>query len=225
MGIIFIPAQSADAWQALLAQPDRQWKKGFSARTLAHCWQQANGFPPEVAAVLGSPPAFPGIEPLLAIPELKVQLPGGRRASQTDLWVLARWSQGLVSIAVEGKVAEPLGPTVGAWLAGASEGKGDRLRSLLILLEIDAAAVGPIRYQLLHRAASAIIQAQRFAAGDAVLLVHSFSGENAWFDDFARFEVLLGQNAHINEIAPLGTKGGVRFHAAWVRGDPRFLDA
>jgi hypothetical protein len=87
---------------------------------------------------------------------------------------------------------------VDAWLANASEGKRDRLRFLLTLLEIDAAEAKQIRYQLLHRAASAIIQAQRFVASDAVLLVHSFSKEGACFADLARFMAILGQEASID---------------------------
>ncbi len=223
MSIVFVPAESAESWKVFLAQPDRQWKTGFSARSLAYAWQSADSFPAEVAAVLGAPSAFPGIEALLAIPELKVDLPRGARASQTDLWVLARWQETLVSIAVEGKVAEQLGPTVSEWLAEASSGKGDRLRFLLELLQLRSEAVMATRYQLLHRAASAIIQAQRFTASEAVLLVHSFSPEDAWFDDFASFAALLGTAANVDELFRVGDKGGVHFHVAWVRGDSRFL--
>jgi len=225
MRIILVPAESPESWKGLLARPDRQWKVGYSARTLAYCWQGATGFPPEVGAVLGGPSAFPGIEPLLGIPELKVGLPGGGRASQTDLWVLARWQKQLVSIAVEGKVAEPLGPTVSEWLAEASPGKAERLRFLLDLLELSSDSVMATRYQLLHRAASAIIQAQKFTASEAVLLVHSFSRENAWFEDFSSFAALLGIAPKVNELFRAGERGGVHFHIAWVRGDPRFLDS
>lgn len=223
MSIVFIPSESAESWKGFLAQPDRQWKTGFSARSLAYCWQGADGFPVEVGKVLGAPSAFPGIVPLLAIPELKVDLPGGITASQTDLWVLARWHEALVSIAVEGKVAEPLGPTVSEWLVDASTGKGQRLKFLLELLELTSEAVMASRYQLLHRAASAIIQAQRFTATEAVLLVHSFSPEDAWFEDFIAFAALLGARPKVDELAGVGDKGGVHFHIAWVRGDPRFL--
>lgn len=225
MSIIFIPSESAESWKAFLAQPERQWKTGFSARSLAYSWQGADGFPAEVAAALRAPAAFPGIEALLAIPELKVDLPGGSRASQTDLWVLARWHESLVSIAVEGKVAEPLGPLVSEWLADASQGKGERLRFLLDLLGLTSDAVMPTRYQLLHRAASAIIQAQRFTACEAVLLVHSFSREDAWFEDFTSFAALFGITPKLNEVSRVGNTGGVHFHVAWVRGDPRFLDS
>ena len=41
-------------WQALLADPQKHWRTGFSARTLAHCWEAAQGLPPEVQAVFAS---------------------------------------------------------------------------------------------------------------------------------------------------------------------------
>jgi len=45
---IFIPATKPDDWQQFLADPEKQWKKGFSARSLAYCWQEANDIPKDV---------------------------------------------------------------------------------------------------------------------------------------------------------------------------------
>lgn len=54
----FIPARGPDDWKRLLAK-DYHWRTGYSAKALAHCWQTANSFPPEVKAVFdnarGSP--------------------------------------------------------------------------------------------------------------------------------------------------------------------------
>ena len=71
------------------------------------------------------------LTPLLSIPEFKVPLPGGVRPSQNDLFVLARGTNGLVSIMVEGKVRESFGPTLGEWRGAASPGKKSRLQFLL----------------------------------------------------------------------------------------------
>jgi hypothetical protein len=50
------------------------------------------------------------LEFLVGLPEHSTPLPGGRTASQTDLFVLARRGTGsLVAIAVEGKALEPFG--------------------------------------------------------------------------------------------------------------------
>ena len=60
MSKIMIPARSAEDWKAFLAEPDKQWKTGYSAKTLAHCWQDAAGFPEEVKNVLRTGSPFSG---------------------------------------------------------------------------------------------------------------------------------------------------------------------
>lgn len=45
MSKVYIPARSADDWRRFLAEPGKQWRWGHSARTLACCWQGADGFP------------------------------------------------------------------------------------------------------------------------------------------------------------------------------------
>ena len=204
MSKILIPANSADDWKQFLAEPNKQWKSGYSARSLAHCWQDADGMPADVRRVLEQEPIFNGLATLFAIPEHKVDLPGGRRPSQNDIWVLARSRSGLVSIAVEGKVSEAFGPTVGQWLRDASPGKRERLEFLRAELGIADAVPEDVRYQLLHRAASAVIEAKRFCARQAVLLVHSFSKDDEWLDDYRRFASLFGVDAAPNRVTPFG---------------------
>jgi len=220
---IYLPATNAEQWAQLLADPGRQWRTGYSARTLAYSWQEAAGFPREVAAALASAPDFHGIELLLALPEHQVPLPGGGRPSQADLWVLARAGANLVSIAVEGKVAEPFGPTVGDWLRGASSGKLARLAALRLILGLRAEPPAGLRYQLLHRAASAVIEAKRFGARHAVLLIHSFSRAQHWFDDYAAFAALFGAQAAVGRVVSAGLRDGVQLHLCWVQGDANYL--
>jgi hypothetical protein len=167
-------------WQALLADPAKQWRTGYSARTLAHCWEAADGFPPEIAAVLKSAvdPLLSDLVPVLGVPEFKVDLPGGVRASQNDLFVLARSRSGPVSIMVEGKVNESFGPTLSEWLHEASDGKETRLEFLLGKLGLSANPSRDVRYQLLHRAASAVIEGARYRAV-AALLVYIRSARRA----------------------------------------------
>lgn len=223
MSTIYLPAGSADQWAQFLAEPVKHWRTGFSARTLAYSWQEAAGFPSEVARVLRASDRLRGIELLLAIPEHQVPLPGGSRPSQNDIWALASSEAGLVSIAVEGKVEEPFGPTVSEWLAEASTGKTTRLTFLQDLLSLPGALPSGIRYQLLHRAASALIEAKRFHATQAILLVHSFSPAATWFSDYEAFASLLGVRAQANRVHSAGTRGGVEFHIAWVSGDAAYL--
>ena len=112
MSPIFVPSSGPGDWRALLADPTTQWAREYSARTLAHCWEDVDGFPPEIARTLSQCPAFAGIAPLLIFPEWKVPLPGGSRPSQNDAWVLAEAGDRLISIAIEGKVAEPFDTTL-----------------------------------------------------------------------------------------------------------------
>jgi hypothetical protein len=220
MSRIYIPTQSADEWKQLLAEPERHWRQGFSAYALAHSWQDAGGFPAEVKSVLSR--KFSNLELLMALVEHKVSLPGGGHPSQNDIWVFARSGDERISIAVEGKVAEPFGPTVQAWLTEASPGKSERLEFLRSLLSLSSNS-GSMRYQLLHRTASAIIEAQRFGAAHAVMLVHSFSQSNEGFQDYEDFVKVMGGSASVNDIASVGTRGGVSLHLAWVQGNAAYF--
>ncbi len=114
MAIVYIPSDGPEDWQRFLAEPEKQWRAGFSAKALVYCWEEAAGFPHSIKQVFRKSgiPIFEDIEILFAFPEHKVSLPGGRAASQNDVFVLARSKKQLISIAVEGKVREPFGPTV-----------------------------------------------------------------------------------------------------------------
>jgi hypothetical protein len=212
-------------WQTFLADPVKQWRTGYSARTLAHCWEASDGFPPEVSKVLTqtTEPLLANLEPLLAVPEFKVRLPGGSRASQNDVFVLARSCAGPVCIMVEGKVNEPFGPTLDDWRTDASSGKDKRLDFLLQTLGISAPVGGNIRYQLFHRAASAIITAEQYHAVAAIVLIHSFSDEHTGWSDYKGFVGLFGVRAVRDVVQRLPTVSPTHLFGAWVAGDCAFL--
>ena len=217
---------SPSDWQRLLAEPVKHWRTGYSARTLAHCWEAApDGFPKEVRDALArsTDEALANLFPVLAVPEYKVPLPGGERASQNDIFVLARSSIGPVSIMVEGKVNESFGPTITEWREMESPGKKRRLSYLLRQLGLPRQVDGSIRYQLLHRAASAVIEGERYRAVAAVLLVHSFSAKRSGWGDYAAFLELFGVRAEIALPQRLPGSQTVPLFAVWVPGDPQFL--
>ena len=222
---ILVPWTGPESWRLLLADPEKHWARRYSARTLAHCWESADGFPVEVRQVLSQHSSLDNAEALLIAPEWKVPLPGGARPSQNDVWVLARTNEGLVSVAVEGKVSEPFDKTVGEWRADASPGRDTRLAYLRDVLGLKDPIPDSVRYQLLHRTASAVIEAERFCAKAAAMIVHSFSADDLWFDDFARFASLFGLGVEIGKLASTTARGGMPLHIAWVRGDHRFLEA
>ena len=216
-----------EGWRALLADPEKQWRTGYSARTLAHCWEAAEGFPPEVAKALQrtDETSLRNLTPVLAIPEFKVPLPGGVRPSQNDLFVLARGANGPVSIMVEGKVSESFGPTLGEWRADASQGKESRLRFLLSTLGLMEDPADSIRYQLLHRAASSVVTGDRFRAAAAVMLVHSFSEERAGWSDYQSLAALFGVDAKEGVVQRLGKDSTIPLFGVWVVGNCSFLQS
>lgn len=227
MNKILMPSPGPDAWKQFLADPEKQWRTGYSARTLAHCWEAANGLPNEIARLFTSSSSFGGVEPelLLAIPEHKVPLPGGRRESQNDVFALVRAGNYTISVAVEGKVDEPFGPTVGDWLANASDGKRERMAFLRATLGLTEPIPDDIHYQLLHRTASAVIEAERFKTDAAAMVVHSFSPTRMWFDSFAKFVGLYGHQIEAGEFVEAALPSGPPLFLGWACGDLGFLNA
>ncbi len=222
----FAPADAPADWKQLLAKPDLHWKTGYSARSLAYSWTEARGFPTEVQAVFDQPESvcLHDMEFLIGIPEHDVPLPGGQRPSQNDIFVLAKGSDGLVSIAVEGKVSESFDLPVDRRFAEPTPGQSARLEFLLKLLELDRDAVGGIGYQLLHRTASCVLEARRFGARHAVMLVHSFSQDLEHFEDYAAFVDLYGQAAEANQLIEVRRFGDVTLYLGWVVGSAEYLD-
>jgi hypothetical protein len=226
---IFIPTTSVSDWVNLLADPKKQWQTGFSACTMAHAWEAANGgFPAEIGRLFDN--AVDGracnLEMLLAIPEWKVHLPPKGHPSQNDLFVLARGKHGLVTIMVEGKVAETFGETLEGWLKHPTPGKLQRLSFIQSKLGLPGELPKSIRYQLLHRAVSALLEAEHFNASCAVVLVHSFHQECLWFEDFQAFLSLFGVDfAQPGKLYLLSESVEVPLFAGWVTGNPMFLQA
>jgi hypothetical protein len=221
MTSIYVPSDGSEDWQWLLAQPGLHWKHGYSAMALADAWEAGDPWPAIVREALDRSD-LAGLELLIGLPEHEVSLAGGATASQTDLFVLARHpNRGLVSIAVEGKAEEPFGETVGEWRRSDSPGKRERLSQLLGLLGLpDDDALNELRYQLLHRTASALLEADRFGARDALMLVHSFSPSHTSFPDFQAFCAALGAPAQAGTINPAGERSGISLHLGWVSDDP-----
>ncbi|WP_287236424.1 hypothetical protein [Mesorhizobium sp.] len=165
-------------------------------------------------------------ELLLAVPEYKVPLPGGTTQSQNDVFALVRHADQTCATMIEGKVNEPFDKTVSEWLSIPKDGKLLRLRYICELLGLDPE--NPplhLRYQLLHRSASALIEARRFKTDEAAMIVHSFSPTSMWFEDFARFANLLGASVEPDQSSTVKTKSGQRLRLGWATGNADFLAA
>ena len=230
MSKYFIPANRPEDWASLLAQPSKHWRTGYSAKALAYCWQQANGFPAEVKKVFrdSSIPLFRNVKMLAAFPEYKVALPGGKRASQSDIFVLAKGDGQLISVTVEGKVDEPFGEVISEWKLNDMGGKKDRLAFLCDQLGVNSTMVDNIHYQLLHRTVSAIIEAQNFNASIALMLVHAFRKTKEKYDEsfraYCEFLNLFNKRGKGNSIVSLGKSGSVDLYVGWVKGNSRYLE-
>lgn len=186
---------------------------------MAFAWESASGLPPEIAALFDAP-----AELLLAVPEHKVPLPGGSRDSQNDVFALVRHGGGTSAVAVEGKVAEPFGATIGDWYGSPTPGRTTRLQHICALLGLDFCPPAVTRYQLLHRAASAVIEAKRFGTDEAAMIVHSFAQDHRWFEDFQSFAQLFGAQVERGRPALVATPSG-RLRLGWATGDPKYLTA
>jgi len=217
---IFTPTRNGGDWKRLLAKPDLHWQQGRSAMTLAASWEDSH---PRLPSEVASAVAALGIRPdyLAAFPEWQVALPGGATASQTDLLVIAPAEHGLAVIAIEGKVDEALGPTLAEKRKNASEGVIERLAFLHRTLALTSPAPDALRYQLLHRTASALLVAQEFHAELAVMLVHSFSPTGMWYEDFNSFAMHLGVNAPKGSAVLVPGLAKPRLAVGWVAGDLR----
>lgn len=221
MSRIFLPADSPEEWQRFLAAPERQWRDGYSAKSLAESWHTAAGFPTEITQLLltSDNTAFQQVDLLFAFPEYKVALPGRGYASQCDLFVIGKAADGkLLAITVEGKVDEPFGPRIAEWSASASTNKQLRLSFMAEQLGLDVAALTPIRYQLLHRTVAAVLEAERLNVPYAITLVHSFSQTDNWFADYEAFVGLFGQTASVGRLIPLMERNGITLYTGWARG-------
>lgn len=220
MSRIYIPTRGAEDWRRLLADPKKHWRRNCSAMELAKNWEASDSFPPEIFLLFSNSEitSFKKVELLLAFPEYKVFLPGGNRPSQNDLFILAKAQDGqLIAITIEGKVSEPFGPTLGEWSLSMSKGKRRRLEFIKEQMALNEELPNDIRYQLLHRTASAVIEATRFNAPHAVMIVHSFSRDDLWFDDYQRFLALFGVDPVKDKLVFLKQNKGINLYAGWAR--------
>lgn len=230
MSKFYIPANNPEDWKPLLADPDKQWKTGYSAKALAYCWQEAHGFPAEVKRVFKNSgiDLFQDIQMLLAFPEYTVPLmPYRSRPAQNDIFILAKGNNQLISIAVEGKADEPFGELISDWKLRDMGGKKVRLKFLCEVLQLDVNGVDYVRYQLLHRTASAVIEAKKFNAKNALTLVHAFEKAKGKYDEsfraYCQFLALFGAKGEIDSLVFAKNINGIGLYFAWVGGKEKYL--
>ena len=183
-----------------------------------------NGLPPEISEIVGKETGL-----ILAIPEHKVPIPGGKRASQSDVFALLAMGDATCTLTVETVCDESFGPLIHQWQEKTSNGGEDRLTALCNALDVQYPPPEDLRYQLFHRTVSAIYEADRFNAGTAAMIVHSFFPGNEdegkdGFGDFAAFCELLGFT-DVEKAVPMRKtlSSGKGLLLGWAEGDPQYL--
>jgi len=224
MSRVLIPSRGPSDWKGLLADPEKHWRRGKPAFETAMSWEAAQatprGLPPAIAAQLDTQPALAGATALVVLPEHKVKLAAPGRASQNDVWTLLRVGDALVSMAVEGKAGETFGEPLGDWLKDASLGKLQRLESLCALLGATNPPEGRLRYQLFHRTASALIEAERFGATHAVMIVQSFLDDPVSLADYVAFGAALGASVAKDQLIATPRAAGPTLYLGWASCAP-----
>ncbi len=213
----FVALENMEDWRRLLADPVKHWKDEYSAKELAKAWAGCERFPRKVERILSQS----GLEltPLFGFPEYKVDLlgGGGTRPSQTDLYVLAQDAEGgLFPIMVEGKAKETFGPLVSEWKKERSDTGLERLGFLAKELGLAGRDIDGLRYQLLHRTVSVLLEGRRIGARQGMMFVHAFADNADSFDDYRRFLAHYGIEAEKNIVQGPVILGNFHLQFAWI---------
>lgn len=203
--------------RAYLGDPIKHWRPNCSAYELANSWIGSAGIPPRVREVLDTCDVYAGCALVEGLVEREVELGTPGWPSQTDLLALVKLADGACAvIAVEGKTREPFGPLVSAW--NDTTGKQARLEDLCRQLGLDPSGAGGLRYQLLHRTVSALLEAKRYCAREALMLVHSFDPADSSLDDYQVFAAALGvTNAFANQVTSATPCADITLRLAWAK--------
>ena len=190
--------------------------------SLAYSWENAKEIPTEVHALFkeANDTALHDVSLAIAIPEYKVSLAGGTSPSQNDLFALLTYTGGLISMMVEGKAREDFDVTLGDWKKRTSaKGVKARMADIMDHIGLNKPIPDNIRYQLLHRTASAVIEAKRFHALYAVVLIQSFVNDDAenHFEDFCNFINLFNEKPIKNKLIEISKPYEKQLFAAWVQ--------
>jgi hypothetical protein len=69
-----------------------------------------------------------------------------------------------------------------------------------------------------HCLSFSVFEAVRFTTKIAVMVVHSFSQEDLWFEEYERFGGLYGANPILNVMVFLCETQGVKLFSGWAKG-------
>jgi hypothetical protein len=208
-----------------------KWVPGRSAYELAYQWH-AEKLPPSVRSAFdcSGVPELQFLRVACLFVEHPTFLDTFHYPSCTDIIVHCRTSdERTVIIGVEGKATETFADPVQKWITSSNgEPVPTRLRRLQHLgqmLGITVPANSPIRYQLVHRAASIVSESALHGATAAVVLIHSFAEwpDTNWLD-FQAFLQHIGVEPKPKNIVTgpclLGPRRDMPTYFAWITDNP-----
>ncbi|MBX3723931.1 MAG: hypothetical protein KF713_18940 [Turneriella sp.] len=204
--------QRIDDWIEVVTK--RHYREGHSAYEVAQKWQFVRSRLPEPISSLLQESQFlelHNLEIRQLYAEFPVWLDTHSTPSKNDLMIFCEGLENRkITIALEAKCDESFANPVSVWLRSAdkptprrqralfhvqNEPVPRKLRRLAFLNEILSTNIGIdslVRYQLLHRLASAILIARQTLAKATVMMVQAFSDSPRNFEDFRYFCNLLG---------------------------------
>jgi hypothetical protein len=196
MNRLCIATRGISSWRERLANPERQWKRHFSAFETAVSWELASknksGLPEQIETIFRNS-RFGESLLVFAVAEHKVDLHGKGPASQSDVWCVVNTTMaGMVSLTVEGKAKEKFGNDIlRDWLVGGEDEENRSCRFEHIRLHLPISPLSdsfhPMRYQILHRCAASVMEAKRLGFQNAAFIVQAFDAPTESFEDYSVF--------------------------------------
>jgi hypothetical protein len=147
-------------------------------------------------------------------------------AGHPNVLAIVEVRSGLAIVGVAGKVNEPFGDYVSQWNDG-SPGRATRLAASIKQLGMTAEIAASLRYRLIHRTVSILLEAQTIGARKTVMLIQSFGSNHSptGFADLQMFGAVLG--ALITDtgmLSPPVELDGIEFRIGWAVCEARRED-
>ena len=227
MSRLFVETRGPCSWRDRLVNPGLHWRRYCSAFETAISWETASksssGLPAALEQLLGNG-GFESPVLLLAVAEHQVELPGGRAASQSDVWAMINTAAGVVSMTVEAKVREAFGDEhLETWLIGTSEQSAINRKARWEYIRTHLPVADSylrVRYQILHRCAAAVIEAKRMGCPNAAFVVQAFDKRDEGKSDinFTEYEAFCAALKLPASRGSLSTTSidGISLSVGWI---------
>jgi hypothetical protein len=234
MNRLYVPSLGPTDWQRrVLTKRSRPSQARYAAFQLAIEWEAARntdrGLPSYIGKALDAVPELTGAKLVFGIPGHYVEwvvIPNEPENDlQNDLWAMLQVKGKCISMTVGAETDEKRELSIGKW-----EKKNRRQPGLLLyltaVLGIEGRNVNHLKYQLLHQAASAILEAERLSAKFAVSFVQCFEPDprSSW-DAYRAFAHVLGIPNSTPKVTLANVETSVPLYIGWIRSPSATLES